>query len=87
MGPMVDREMEHLAASDRMVILTRRVMLDAAIAWRDEKKLPDLVDHPEYARDARGGDILLPKGTDWLDGYEEAMAAAKGVKPNLSAAE
>lgn len=87
MGPMVDREMEHLAASDRMVILTRRVMLDAATAWRDEKKLPDLVDHPEYARDALGGDILLPKGTDWLDGYEEAMAAAKGVKPNLSAAE
>lgn len=87
MGHIVDREMEHLAASDRMVILTRRIMLDAALDWRDHKKLPDFVDHPEYARNARGGDIVVPKGTDWLDGYEDAMAKAKGYKPNLSAAE
>ncbi|SLN56400.1 Rieske 2Fe-2S domain-containing protein [Roseisalinus antarcticus] len=87
MGPVVDRTMEHLAASDRMVILTRRVMLDAAIEWRDEKKLPDFVDHPEYAREARGGDILVPKGTDWLEFYEEKMAAIKAGKQKQSAAE
>jgi phenylpropionate dioxygenase-like ring-hydroxylating dioxygenase large terminal subunit len=87
MGTIVDRTMEHLAASDRMVILTRRVMLDAAIDWRDNHKLPEVVDHPEYCRDARGGDIIVPKGTDWLDGYEEKMAAVKGYRPNIRAAE
>jgi hypothetical protein len=87
MGPIVDRELEHLAASDRMVILTRRVMLDAAKAYRDTGKLPDILRHPEIARDARGGDIVVPYGTDWLEGYEEKMAEIKGYKPKLSAAE
>jgi len=87
MGYVVDRSLEHLAASDRMVILTRRVMLDAAMAWRDEKKLPAFVDHPEYARAARGGDIVVPKGTDWLEGYEEVMARNKGYNAPKDAAE
>jgi len=87
MGPIVDRTMEHLAASDRMVILTRRTMLDAAKAWRETGKLPAVVDHPELAKDARGGDIVVPYGTDWLEGYEEKMAAIKGYKPKLNAAE
>jgi phthalate 4,5-dioxygenase oxygenase subunit len=87
MGPIVDRTMEHLAASDRMVILTRRVMLDAAKEYAETGKLPAVVDHPEYARDARGGDIVVPYGTDWLEGYEEKMAEIKGYKPKLTAAE
>ena len=87
MGHIVDRTMEHLAASDRMVILTRRVMLDAAKEWAENKKLPVVVDQPELCRDARGGDIVVPYGTDWLDGYEEKMAAIKGYKPKLQAAE
>ena len=36
---------------------------------------------------ARGGDIVVPYGTDWLEGYEEKMAAIKGYRPNLKAAE
>ena len=87
MGSIVDREMEHLAASDRMVILSRRAMLDAAKAWAETGKLPEIVDHPELARDARGGDIVVPYGTDWLEGYEEKMAEIKGHRPKLNAAE
>ena len=70
-----------------MVILTRRVMLDAAIAWRDSRTLPEIVDQPQLARDARGGDIVVPYGTDWLEGYEDKMAEIKGYRPKLSAAE
>ena len=87
MGHTVDREMEHLAASDRMVILTRRVMLDAAKEYRATGKLPAVVDQPELAKDARGGDIVVPYGTDWLEGYEEKMAEIKGYRPKLTAAE
>jgi hypothetical protein len=46
-----------------------------------------VVDQPELARDARCGDIVVPYGTDWLEGYEERMAEIKGYKPKLSAAE
>jgi hypothetical protein len=70
-----------------MVILTRRVMLDAAKEYAESGKLPDIVRQPELARDARGGDIVVPHGTDWLEGYEEKMAAIKGYRPKLSAAE
>ncbi len=80
MGHTVDREMEHLAASDRMVILTRRVMLDAAKEYRATGELPAVVDQPELAKDARGGDIVVPYGTDWLEGYEEKMAEIKGYR-------
>jgi phthalate 4,5-dioxygenase oxygenase subunit len=87
MEPIVDRTLEHLAASDRMVILTRRVMLDAARDYAETGKLPEVLDKPELCRDARGGDIVMPYGTDWLEGYEEKMAAIKGYKPKLVAAE
>jgi phthalate 4,5-dioxygenase len=87
MGHIVDRTMEHLAASDRMVILTRRAMLDAAKEYAETGKLPEVVEHPELAKGARGGDIVVPYGTDWLDGYEEKMAEIKGQKTERSAAE
>jgi hypothetical protein len=85
MGHQVDRTLEHLATSDRMVIVTRRAMLDAAIEWRDKKVLPEMVDNPELCREARGGDILVPYGTDWLEGYEKKMAELKGKKAEQAA--
>ena len=87
MGHVVDREMEHLAASDRMVILTRRVMLDAAKEYAETGKLPEVAYNGDLAQNARGGDIVVPYGTDWLEGYEEKMAEIKGYRPKLSAAE
>jgi phthalate 4,5-dioxygenase len=87
MEPIVDRTREHLALSDRMVILTRRVLLRAAREYRATGKLPELVDHPELARQARGGDIVVPAGTDWLAAYETAMTAAHRPAPCPQAAE
>ena len=87
MGTIVDRTWEHLAASDRMVMLTRRVLLEGAEIYAETGELPEMVDKPELCADARGGDIVVPYGTDWLDGYQEKMALAKGYRPKLDAAE
>ena len=46
MGPIDDRTQEHLATSDLMVIRTRRRLLDAAKALRDEGQTPPGVDVP-----------------------------------------
>ena len=80
MGPIVDRSKEHLGMSDRMVVLTRRVMLKAVAAYRDTGTLPDMLDHPALCREARGGDIMVETGTDWFDAYEAAMRAIIGTK-------
>ncbi|WP_158541566.1 Rieske 2Fe-2S domain-containing protein [Pelagibacterium lacus] len=87
MDSIVDRTMEHLAASDRMVMLTRKVLLQSARDFAESGQLPEVLDNPALARDARGGDIVVPVGTDWLEGYEEKMALAKGYRPKLDVAE
>src|SRR5205085_2819853 len=48
MGPITDHQSEHLVPSDIMVSRTRRRLLRAAIALRDERR------HPAGRRFARG---------------------------------
>jgi len=81
------RGLEHLAASDRMVIATRRALLSAARGLQDSGKVPALVDRPELCRNARGGDVVAPEERDWLVVYDEAMRAAQGPGRALHAAE
>ncbi|MFT3907564.1 MAG: Rieske 2Fe-2S domain-containing protein [Steroidobacteraceae bacterium] len=76
MGPIVDRSLEHLATSDRMVTTTRRVMLKAVREFGATGKLPEVLDRPELSAGARGGDIVVAAGTDWQSGYETAMLEA-----------
>jgi phenylpropionate dioxygenase-like ring-hydroxylating dioxygenase large terminal subunit len=78
MDPIIDRTEEHLASSDRMVMLTRRVLLNAAREYQETGKLPAVLDEPVLCRQARGGDVVCPAGTDWLDAYEEKMTAIHG---------
>ena len=87
MEPIVDRTLEHLGSSDRMVMLTRRLLLKAARDFAETGKLPAMVDDPTLTRDARGGDILVEHGTDWLDAYEDAMNRAVGPLRHKQAAE
>jgi phenylpropionate dioxygenase-like ring-hydroxylating dioxygenase large terminal subunit len=82
MGPIVDRSLEHLASSDRMVMLTRRALLQAAREYDASGKLPAVLDDPALADGARGGDMVVTEGTDWLEGYEQAMQAA--VRPTAN---
>jgi hypothetical protein len=41
-----DRTLEHLAPSDRVIVVTRRCLLDATQALHDNGSVPPLVDDP-----------------------------------------
>jgi phenylpropionate dioxygenase-like ring-hydroxylating dioxygenase large terminal subunit len=85
MDPIVDRTMEHLASSDRMVMLTRRVLLRAVKDYQETGKLPVVLDKAELCRQARGGDVISTVGTDWLDAYEATMNAGQVIPPGVAA--
>jgi phthalate 4,5-dioxygenase oxygenase subunit len=76
MGTISDRTLEHLAPSDRMITLTRRRLLDAARALRDNGTAPPLVDNPQAGTIARSGDLIAPAEQRWLDAYEQTLAEA-----------
>ncbi len=77
MGEIVDRTLEHLAPSDRMIALTRKRLLAAAQELVNEKKVPATVDNPDIYRGARGGAFIAPTSVDWLDAYAEKLQTAK----------
>ena len=81
MGEISDRTLEHLAPSDRMIIMTRHRLLDALEALRDKGTVPPLVDDPEISGSARSGDLFAPVGQPWLEAYEQTLAHA--VHPAL----
>ena len=85
MGPIVDRTLEHLGASDRMVMVTRRALLDAIRDYKESGKLPKVLDEPQLAKHARGGDVLVAKGVDWVDAYEKAMTEKFGPQTQVAA--
>ena len=87
MEPIVNRDLEHLASSDRMVIATRRALLNAARDLQETGSVPKLMNNPELCRDARGGDAVAPAEQDWFAVYEEKMGAAEGPARGLRAAE
>jgi phthalate 4,5-dioxygenase oxygenase subunit len=76
MGAISDRTLEHLAPSDRMIIATRRRLLDATLAWRDKGVVPPLVDDPAVSGSARSGDLIAPAGQPWLEAYEQSLGQA-----------
>ena len=85
MGEIVDRTREHLGASDRMVMLTRRAMLDAVAKYKADGALPRVLEEPGLAKQARGGDVLVAKGVDWMDAYEKVMTDKFGPSAILAA--
>ncbi|MCW2381065.1 MULTISPECIES: Rieske 2Fe-2S domain-containing protein [unclassified Sphingobium] len=74
MGPVVDRTMEHLGTSDRMIVLTRRRLKWAATALLDDGVVPPGVDNPACYHNVRAGYALLPPEQDWLDFYNARRA-------------
>jgi hypothetical protein len=77
MGPIYDRTQEHLGSSDAMVIRTRRRVINAARALRDNATTPPGVDEPAVYR-YRSGGVVLPRDADWLEatkGLRQALAS------------
>jgi phthalate 4,5-dioxygenase oxygenase subunit len=78
MGAIVDHSFEHLAPSDQMITRTRRRLLLAARAFRDQGIVPPGVDAPEIYARARSGECVL-RGDDWQAVYEERLKSV--VRP------
>jgi Rieske oxygenase family protein len=77
MGEISDRTLEHLAPSDRMIVMTRRRLLDAARALHDNGTIPPLVDNPDIGGSARSGELIAPEGQPWLEAYEQSLEQAQ----------
>ena len=69
MGEIVDHTFEHLAPSDHMITQTRRRLLKAARDLADRGIAPPGVDDPAIFLNARGGDLVISEGEDWIEAY------------------
>jgi phenylpropionate dioxygenase-like ring-hydroxylating dioxygenase large terminal subunit len=76
MGEIVDRSLEHLAPSDRMIAITRKRLIDACQKLMNDKTVPPLVDSQDLCRGARGGSFVAAAKLDWLDAYAEKLQTA-----------
>jgi phenylpropionate dioxygenase-like ring-hydroxylating dioxygenase large terminal subunit len=74
MGTIYERTQEHLGTSDSMIIRTRRALVRAALALRDQGITPPGVDAPHvYAQ--RSGGVVLPRSADWFEATRELRKA------------
>jgi len=87
MGGIVDHEWEHLAPSDQMITRTRRRLLMAARALRDQGTLPPGIDDPSIYRGARAGYFVSNDKGEWQDVYARQLAAGLHPPPAQHAAE
>jgi len=86
MGPIVDHEFEHLAPSDQMITRTRRRLLMAARALRDQGIAPPGAEDPSVYTTARSGYLVSDDNSEWQEVYNKQLAAAVHA-PRLHAAE
>jgi phthalate 4,5-dioxygenase len=73
MGDITDHTFEHLAPSDRMITQTRRRLLLAARALRENGTAPPASTDPTVCLGARGGEFLAPQELGWEDAYQYAL--------------
>jgi hypothetical protein len=76
MGPITDHTHEHLAPSDQMITRTRRRLLMAARALRDQRVAPPGVEDAEVFRGARSGYFVSDDKSPWQQLYARQLAAA-----------
>ncbi len=83
MGPIYNRSREHLGTSDSMVIRTRRRLIRAARALRENAIEPLTVDHPGLYR-VRSGGVVLPRSVDWLEATADLRRSEREVAEALA---
>jgi phthalate 4,5-dioxygenase len=66
MGPIYQRNNERLGTSDIMIIRTRRRLIEAARALREQGMEPPGVDAPALFA-TRSGGVVLPRTANWVD--------------------
>jgi phthalate 4,5-dioxygenase oxygenase subunit len=88
MGPIVDHEWEHLAPSDQMITRTRRRLLLAARALRDQGIAPPGAEDASIYRGTRSGYFVSQDDGDWQQVYAKRLAeAVHPPAPAMRAAE
>ncbi|HTV89307.1 MAG TPA: Rieske 2Fe-2S domain-containing protein [Stellaceae bacterium] len=85
MGPITDHQFEHLAPSDKMIMATRRRLLQASRALAKNGTVPPGVDDPAIMYAVRSGDFVTDAQLGWRDAYDREMQAS--VRPLKMAAE
>jgi hypothetical protein len=73
MGPIVDRSREHLGTSDRAIIATRQLLLEAADAAERGEPLRG-TDPSTYSR-VRAVDLTIPLLAEWRKALKQEMVA------------
>ena len=81
MGAVLDHAFEHLAPSDQMITRTRRRLLMAARALRDNGLPPPGADNVDVFCDARGGYFVSDDSCGWQDAYAGQLALAWRPSP------
>ena len=83
MGAILDHTFEHPAPSDLMITRTRRRLLMAARALRDNGLSPPGVENVEVFRDARGGYFVSDDSSGWQEAYAKQLALAWRPPPTI----
>ncbi len=86
MGDITDRSFENLAASDRMIAITRRRLLMAAKALAENGTLPPGAATPAAYGRVRGGFFVAPETRPWPEVYHRQLAVVRN-KDGIEAAE
>jgi phthalate 4,5-dioxygenase len=74
MGPVMNRNREHLGTTDTAIIRARQILLRSARALREHGTTPPGADRPELAR-VRSCSAILPEGMDWRTALADWHAA------------
>lgn len=83
MGEIVDRGFEHLSPSDRMVVQTRRAILNALAEHSQNPENVPLVDQPSVVRAARSGSFIARTDQPWVEAYVERCQGAQSPNGDL----
>jgi len=76
-GPIYDRTREHLGSSDAGIAMTRRVLLESALAYRDRGVKPASAVDPNTFM-IRAVSLKLPASVSWIDAGRQFMTARLG---------
>ena len=87
MGPITDHLFEHLAPSDRMIMATRRRLLETARALADHGTAPPGVDEAAMMYPVRSGDFVTDARLGWRAKYgmEDVVRAMIAAEHNPAA--
>ena len=77
MGPITDRTFEHLAPSDRMIMVARRRLLAAVTHFNETGEAPPAANPPTPYAGVRGGFFITKKGPGLSDVYAEQLNKTK----------